>query len=107
TAPVDWVFTDGKKLEGYVFLDVLPMIHAYDYKRSEVIVRVGEQGPYISSLGYPRAMRRDLPANLAIFRDAFRRHDIFVSRELARALLAANLRGFDFEDPARQGSTDP
>jgi hypothetical protein len=107
TVPVDWVFADGKKLDGYVFLDVLPLIHAYDYQRSQVAVRIGERGPYISSLGYPRALRRGLRADLPIFRDAFRRNDIFVSRDLARVLLAAKLRGFDFEDPARQGSTDP
>lgn len=107
TAPVDWVFADGKKLDGYVFLDVLPLIHAYDYKRTEVVVLIGEQGPYISSLGYPRALRRELRADLPIFRDAFQPDDIFVSRALARALLAAKLRGFDFEDPARQGRTDP
>ena len=107
TMEIDWVFADGSKLDGYVFLDVLPLVDAYDYKRTEVAVSIGERGPYISALGYPRALRRDLPTDLVIFRDQFHRHNIFVSRELARALLAARLRDFDFEDPARQGPTEP
>lgn len=107
TMPVDWEFTDGKKLDGYVFLDVLALMHGYDYRRSEVVVQINDKGPYVAALGYPRGLRRELAGKPALFRDAYWRHDILVSRELARALLAADLHGFDFEDPAQQGPAMP
>ena len=67
----------------------------------------GQTAAYIEWVRGEAAFLAELRADLPIFRDVFQPDDIFVSRALARALLAAKLRGFDFEDPARQGRTDP
>lgn len=40
TLPIDWVFNDGQALDGYVFLDVTKLHHAWDYMRSTVIVEM-------------------------------------------------------------------
>lgn len=112
TVEIDWVFADGKKLDGYVFLDVRRLLHAYDYERSVVYVEIREKGKYISSLGVPRALRSDLPANVHVFRESYWRNEVFVSRELAQALAHAlawqRPRGVErdvyFEDPARRGA---
>jgi hypothetical protein len=103
TVPIDWVFADGGKLDGYVFLDVHRAVAAYDYKRSEVLVEHDATRKYIARLGMIRALRRDLDPNLQAFREAFMLREIFVSREMAAALLAAGLK-MDFIDPATMSS---
>ncbi|HEY0685288.1 MAG TPA: DUF1629 domain-containing protein [Steroidobacter sp.] len=112
TVEIEWVFADGQKLDGYVFLDVRRLLHAYDYRRSVVYVEIGEKGKYISNLGTPRALKPDLPANVHLFREAYWRHQVLVSRELAKALTQAlgqtrpraARRDIYFEDPARVGA---
>jgi hypothetical protein len=103
TVPIDWVFADGGKLAGYVFLDVHRAVPAYDYRRTEVIVEHDATHKFISRLGMMRALKRDLDPNLHAFREAFKLSEIFVSRELAAALLAAGLK-MDFLDPATMSS---
>jgi hypothetical protein len=99
TAPIEVVYDDGE-VDSYVFLDVRRLVDAYDYRRCEVLVAAYERGLRIDGLGEQRGLRTDLDPALHIFRDAFLRDDIFVSRELARALLAAGVRGIRFDDPA-------
>ena len=103
TVPIDWAFADGGKLDGYVFLDVHRAVPAYDYRRSEVIVEHDATRKFISRLGTVRALKRDLDPNLHAFREAFKLSEIFVSRELAAALLAAGLK-MSFLDPATMSS---
>jgi uncharacterized protein DUF1629 len=99
TVPIDWVFSDGGKLDGYVFLDVHRAVAAYDFQRSEMIVEHDATRKFIAGLGAIRALKRDLDPGLHAFREAFRLSEIFVSRELAAALLAAGLK-MNFLDPA-------
>jgi hypothetical protein len=103
TVPIDWAFSDGGKLDGYVFLDVHRAVPAYDYRRSEVIVEHDANRKFIAGLGRIRALKRDLDPGLHAFREAFRLSEIFVSRELAAALLAAGLK-MSFLDPATMSS---
>lgn len=98
---IDWVYACVQKLEGYAFLDVTRLLHAYDYRRSVVNVKIHETGKkLISSLSSPRALKADLPADVHVFREAYFRGDVFFSRELAKALLEVEPLGFYFEDPA-------
>jgi hypothetical protein len=104
TVEIDWIYADGQKLDGYVFLDVRRVVHAYDYRRSVVYVQMGANGKFISNLGVPRALKRDLPSGVHVFREAYWRHQCFFSRELARALMQMQAPGFYFEDPAGRGA---
>jgi hypothetical protein len=103
TVEIDWIYADGQKLDGYVFLDLRRVLHAYDYRRSVVYVQMGASGKFISNLGVPRALKRDLPSGVHVFREAYWRHQCFFSRELARALVQTQGKGFYFEDPAARG----
>lgn len=105
TVNIDWSYADGRRLDGYAFVDVRRLLHAYDYRRSVVFVEIDDTRKYISSVGAPRALRPDLPADAHIFRDAYWRQQLFFSRELAKALVQAGImKGFYFEDPASVGA---
>jgi hypothetical protein len=104
TAPIEVVYEDGGKIDSYVFLDVRRLIDAYDYRRCEVLVAGYERGLRIDGLGAQRGLRAEVDKKQHIFRDAFQRDDIFVSRALARALLAAGVRHIRFDDPADMSS---
>lgn len=104
TVEIDWIYADGRKLDGYVFLDVTRLLHAYDYRRSVVNVQIKQSGKFISCLSAPRALKRDLPANVHVFRESYWRGEVFVSRELAKALQEVAPIGFYFEDPASGGT---
>jgi hypothetical protein len=99
TVPIDYEFADGARIDGYVFLDITRRIHAYDYARSEVWVEMEQGKKFVAGLGHPRALRPDIDPAFHVFRDAYFRSHIFMSRPLARALSAAGIRGFRFEDP--------
>jgi hypothetical protein len=99
TVPIDYEFRDGRKLDDYVFLDITRRLYAYDYARSEVWVEIENGKKFVAGLGHPRALKRDIDPATHIFRDAYHRSHIFMSRALARALSTAGLRGFRFEDP--------
>ncbi len=99
TVPIDWTFKDGGKLEGYQFLDVRRRISAYDYARTMIRVEIENGRKYVAQLDHPRALKPDIEPNIHIFRDAFYRADIFMSRALARALTEAGMEGVRFEDP--------
>jgi hypothetical protein len=99
TLPIDWAFSDNQKLEGYEFLDVRKRAYAYDYARSEVWVEIQNSRKFVAGLGHPRALKPDLDRSLHVFRDAYHRADIFMSRELAQALIGAGMHGIRFEDP--------
>ncbi len=99
TVPFEWEFAEGGRLEGFVFLDVVRRIYAYDYARSEVLVEIHNGQRFVAGLGHPRALKPDIDPAAHIFGDAYHQHDIFVSHALARALYAAGLRGIRFEDP--------
>lgn len=103
TVEIDWTYADGQKLDGYVFLDVTRLLYAFDYQRSVVHVQIKDSGKFISGLGTPTTLKRDLPTDVHVFREAYWRYQIFFSRELARALLAAEPCGFYFEEPATGG----
>jgi hypothetical protein len=103
TLPIDWEFSDGLKLDGYQFLDVKRLEYAYDYHRSAVRVEIKKGRKFVAGLEHPRALKPGLDPALRIFRDAYHRQDIFMSRDLARALTQADMKCIRFEDPA---STD-
>jgi hypothetical protein len=100
--PVDWQFEDGK-LEGAHLLDVTALVDAYDYERSELLVSAKYGQRLFRSMGFPRAIKSGAEKGVHICRDSFVRHDILVSRELARALASAALRGFVFRELATGG----
>jgi hypothetical protein len=99
TLPIEWEFSDGLRLDGYQFFDVRRLVHSYDYHRSAVRVEMKRGKKFVAGLAHPRAVKRDLDPTLRIFRDAFNREDIFMSRDLARALTQAGMHGIRFEDP--------
>jgi hypothetical protein len=97
---IDWVFSDGSALDGYQFLDIRRRLHAYDYARSVVRVEMENGEKRYAGLGYPRALKRDVDRTVHVFREAFHRADLFMSRELAAALMEAGMQGIAFSDPA-------
>jgi hypothetical protein len=99
TLDIDWSFVDGETLDGYVFLDIRRRIHAYDYARSRAVVEMEKGRKLVAWLAHPRALQPDIDPSIHVFRDAYWRHDVFVSRAVAQALVEAGLRGFRFEDP--------
>ncbi len=103
TLPIDWTFKDGRKLDGYQFLDVRRRVSAYDYARTMIRVEIEKGRQYVAELGHPRALKPDIDPKIHIFRDEYFRADIFMSRALARALTDAGMEGIRFEDPV---STD-
>lgn len=95
--PIDYVFSDGQALDGYVFLDVIQLHYAYDYKRSVVYVEA-KDGRRFPRLGHDRAMREDIPSDAQLFREAFYRHEVFVSRTLADRIARLASRELSFSD---------
>ena len=104
TVAIDWTFSDGQKLDGYVFLDVRRLVHAYDYKRTAVLMARDQGRTFIQRLMYPRALKPVPDPNVHIFREGYHRRDMFVTRALAKELSIAGIRGLSFEDPACMGS---
>jgi hypothetical protein len=105
TVALDWVFSDGGRLDGYVFLDIHRAIAAYDYKRSDVLIEHDDTRKFVAGLGTRRALRSDIDPSIHAFREAFLLHEIFVSREMAMDLLQAGL-SMDFLDPATMASIE-
>ena len=100
TLEIDWVFARGGRLDGYVFVDVRRLIPAYDYARTAVVVQMEKGKKSIAWLAHPRAVKPDIDPVVHVFRDAFWRSALFMSRTLAKALTDAGLlRGLRFEDP--------
>lgn len=97
TVPIDWIFNDGNALDGYVFLDVIRLEHPWDYQRSVVIVEMNH-GRKSLRLGNHEVQRQDIPADAKIFRDAYHRYDVFVSRELAIQILQLAGREMSLRD---------
>lgn len=86
STPIDWVFSDGQSLDGYVFLDFVRRRHVYDFKRSTVYLEWRRGGVVQPRFGYDRALRDDIPSDIHIVRDAYDRGDILVSRALAEQI---------------------
>jgi hypothetical protein len=105
TVPIDWRFADGQKLDGYVFLDVRRVVHAYDYRRTPVLMARDRGRTFIHRLMYPRALKPIADPNAKIFRDRYFL-DLFVTRALAKALSQAGVRGLSLEDPAAIGAIE-
>jgi hypothetical protein len=97
TIDVDWTLGDGNKLPGVHFLDILKLVDAYDYRRSQVRVIADGNRRQLDQLEYPRALKPGAADGVHICRDSFLRQDILVSRELAEAMVAARLRGVKFQ----------
>ena len=95
--PIDYVFSNGQALDGYVFLDVIQLHYAYDYKRSVVNVEL-HNGHRFPRIGYDRAMREDIPSDAQLFREKFYRHEVFVSRDLAARIARLASRELSFSD---------
>jgi hypothetical protein len=106
TVPIDWTFSDGRKLDGYQFLDVRRRVAAYDYARSAVRVEIENGRKFVAALDYPRALKSGIDPNIHVFRDAYFRTDIFMSRALARALTEADMQGIRFEDPVSSDTVE-
>jgi hypothetical protein len=101
TRAIDWMFSDGQQLDGYQFLDVLRLIHAYDYDHSEISVHmIAPDKKHIADVGPRCALKTNIDLNVHIFRDAYIRRKVFVSRELIAALIDAGIRQVNFIDPA-------
>jgi hypothetical protein len=103
TLEIDWLFADGQRLDGYVFVDVTRRIHAYDYARTAVIIEIEKGQKRIARLGLPKALKQDIDSALHAFRDAYHRSDVFMSRALAKTIVDAGMPTIRFEDPV---STD-
>lgn len=97
TLPIDWVFSDGQGLDGYVFLDFVHKRHVYDYKRSTVYVEL-RNGVVQPRLGIDRALRDDIPTEVHIVRDAYHFSEVFVSRFLAEQIHPLAHRELAFSD---------
>ena len=97
---VDWTFADGEKVEGYAFVYVRRVLQAYDWKRSAVIVKHDSKRKYIAGLGRTRALRRQLPSDMHIFRDAYCLQDVFVSPQLGADLVLIGTPDLYLVDPA-------
>jgi hypothetical protein len=104
TAAIDWVFSDGQQLDGYVFLDIRRLSDAYDYQRTAVVFAREHGKTYLARLLYPRALKSTIDTAAHVFRDGYYRTDVFVSRALAKEIAAAGLSGIYFEDPASLGA---
>jgi hypothetical protein len=100
TVKIDWIFSDGQQLDGYVFLDVRRLVYAYDYRRTAVLVRRERGRKYLDRLAFPRALKEIPDPGVHVFRDAYHRPDIFMSRDLAKELSSARDRSIFFRDPA-------
>jgi len=98
TLPIDWVFSDGNRLDGYVFVDFIRLHYAYDYKRSGINVTIRGDMLCVNPTS-PRVVRDEMPADLQIFRDANQRSDILVTRALAGEIAALASRELRFDDP--------
>jgi hypothetical protein len=103
TVAIDWTFSDGKKLDGYVFLDLRRRIHAYDYRRTAVLMARDRGHTFIHRFMYPRTLKPIPDPKVNIFREAYSR-EVFVKRELAKELSLAGIKGNFFEDPAAIGT---
>lgn len=99
TMPVEWQFDDVTS-DDYVFFDVNRLVDAYDYRRSVLDVAFKNGRRVLKNLNYPRALKRGAGDQHHIFRDFYRRDEIFVSRELAAALVDSGMRGLRFKDLA-------
>jgi hypothetical protein len=97
TREVDWTLGDGNKLADMHFLDVLRLVDAYDYQRTQIRVICDGGRHQLDALEYPRALKAGASTGVHICRDSFRRQDILVSHELAKAMMAARLRGVKFQ----------
>jgi hypothetical protein len=102
TVPIEWTFAAGGNLDGFVFLDIHRAIPAYDYKQSEVLIEHNETRKFVAGLGMARALRKDIDPAVHAFREAFMLHEVFVSRDIAAALLSADVQA-GFIDPATMG----
>jgi len=96
---IDWEYRDGSRLEGYGLLDVIRLVHAYDYARSRVDVHLYQDGRiYLSLWRDPTVLRTDIPADIHFFREA-RSRKLFISRELASELAPYAAKDLEFESP--------
>jgi len=97
TLPIKWQFKDGTSDE-YVFFDVNRLVDAYDYRRSALDVEFKDGRRWLYDLEYPRALKPGVGGKQHIFRDFYRRRDLFVSKQFAEALVSAGLRGIRFNE---------
>lgn len=80
-----------------MFLDIVRLYHAYDYKRSVVNVEM-KHGRKFPKLGSDRALRSDIPAEFKILRDGMYRNHMLVARPLAAEISALASREIRFDD---------
>lgn len=96
-----------QSIEGSFFMiDVLRLIPAIDWENSQLRAQAiknplppHELKTYLS-LANGFRIRGDIPFDVHIFRDQQNASKIFVSQEMASAMLAENLTGVAFSDPA-------
>ncbi len=97
---IDWTRSNGSRVEGMYFLDVTKLVDAYDFSRSELRIVLNNGRRLLEGMNFPRAIKPGADVGVHICRDLFLRHEILVSRELAEALAAAQLRGVKFRELA-------
>lgn len=100
TIEIDWEFSDGQKRDGYIFMDICRSFYAYDYARSQVLIRANDRTRNVVGMGMKRALKPNIDPAIHAFRDAYLRSNVFVSRELAKELVKAGVRQVSFDDPA-------
>jgi hypothetical protein len=95
--PIEWRFR-GETSEDYFFFDITRLVDAYDYRRSKLDVYFQDGKRWLYDILYPRTLKRGAGEGHHVFRDYYRRRDILMSLELAKALVDAGMRGIRFKN---------
>lgn len=102
--PINWTEDSDRRFEGYVFLDVLRLIDAYDYKRCELVFEKHD-GRMIGFLASKRWFREaEIDPSIHLFHDFYQRKQLVMSRGLWRHLHLHEVRGLYAVDPANNES---
>lgn len=102
--PINWTNDSDPLFEGYVFLDVLRLIDAYDYNRCELVFRKID-GRMSGRLGEKRWFREgEIDSSIHLFHDFYERRRFVMSRKLWRYLHNHDVSGFYAVDPANDES---
>ena len=101
--PIEWRFRNHTA--EYFFFEVTRAADMFDYKRSAMDVEFNYGRRLLYDLLPPKSLK---PGNdaLHIVVDSWRRRQMLVSRELARALVKAGMRGLRFRDLATGQTLD-
>lgn len=98
--PINWTEDSDQRFKGYVFLDVLCVIDAYDYERCELVFEK-QDGRMIGFLTAKRWFREaEIDPSVHLFHDFYERRQFVMSRALWRYLHLHEVTGLYAVDPA-------